>query len=39
MKFGINTFLWTKTFSAADLGLIEHIRSLGADGIEFARRF
>ena len=37
MRFGVNTFLWTKTFSAADLGLIEHVQSLGADGIEFAR--
>jgi len=37
MRFGINTFLWTKTFSASDLGLIEHVRSLGAEGIEFAR--
>jgi len=37
VKMGINTFLWTKSFSASDLGLIEHVHSLGADGIEFAR--
>jgi hypothetical protein len=37
MKIGINTFLSTKSFSASDLELIEHVHSLGADGIEFAR--
>ena len=37
MRFGINTFLWTNAFAAADLGLIEHVQGLGADGIEFAR--
>ncbi len=37
MRFGINTFLWTKAFAKADLGLIEHVQQLGADGIEFAR--
>ena len=37
MRFGVNTFLCTKTFSAADLGLTEHVQSPGADGIEFAR--
>jgi D-psicose/D-tagatose/L-ribulose 3-epimerase len=37
MKMGVNTYMWTNRFSAGDLGLIEHIHGLGADGIEFAR--
>ena len=37
MKLGVNTYLWTNAFALGDLGLIEHVKSLGADGIEFAR--
>ena len=37
MRMGVNTYLWTNRFAAADLGLIEHLKGLGADGIEFAR--
>ena len=37
MRMGVNTGMWTSKFGAGDLGLIEHARSLGAEGIEFAR--
>ena len=37
MRMGVNTGMWTSNFGAGDIGLIEHARSLGAEGIEFAR--
>ncbi len=37
MRMGVNTYLWTNAFALGDLGLIEHVKNLGADGIEFAR--
>ncbi len=37
MKLGVNTYLWTNAFAMGDLGLIQHVKSLGADGIEIAR--
>lgn len=37
MRFGVNTGLWTGRFAKGDLGLIQHARDLGAEGIEFAR--
>ena len=37
MRMGVNTYLWTNAFNLGDIGLIEHVKNLGADGIEFAR--
>ena len=37
MRMGVNTCLWTDAFASGDIGLIEHARRLGADGVEFAR--
>ncbi|WP_174363688.1 TIM barrel protein [uncultured Caballeronia sp.] len=37
MQFGINSILWTGSFNASDLTLIERVRNLGAGGIEFSR--
>ncbi len=37
MRMGVNTYLWTNAFALGDVGLIEHVKNLGADGIEFAR--
>ncbi len=37
MRMGVNTYLWTSAFAQGDIGLIEHVKNLGADGIEFAR--
>ncbi len=37
MRMGVNTYLWTNAFALGDIGLIEHVKNLGADGIEFAR--
>lgn len=37
MRMGVNTYLWTNAFALGDLSLIEHVKNLGADGIEFAR--
>ena len=37
MKMGVNTYMWTNAFTLGDIGLIEHVKKLGADGVEFAR--
>jgi D-psicose/D-tagatose/L-ribulose 3-epimerase len=34
MKFGVNTFLWTTTFTEQNFGLLPAIRDHGFDGIE-----
>ncbi len=34
MKFGVNTFLWTVQFSAADLPLLPRLKQAGFDGFE-----
>jgi D-psicose/D-tagatose/L-ribulose 3-epimerase len=34
MRFGVNAFLWTANFTAADLPLLEKAASWGYDGIE-----
>lgn len=36
MRMGVNTYLWTNRFAVGDLGLIEHLKGLGAEGVEFA---
>ncbi|MCS7042571.1 MAG: sugar phosphate isomerase/epimerase [Bryobacteraceae bacterium] len=37
MKFGVNTLLWTASFSLEDVPLLERIRQWGFDGVEIAR--
>lgn len=37
MKFGVNTLLWTASFSLDDLPLLGRIRGWGFDGVEIAR--
>lgn len=37
MKFGVNTLLWTASFSAEDVSLLDQVRQWGFDGIEIAR--
>ena len=37
MRFSVNTFMWTPSFSAAELPLLEKIKAWGADEIEIAR--
>ncbi|MGH9722822.1 MAG: sugar phosphate isomerase/epimerase family protein [Bryobacteraceae bacterium] len=34
MKFGVNTFIWTESFTAANLPLLPKIKAAGFDGIE-----
>ncbi len=34
MKFGVNTFLWTASFSVADLPLLPRIKAAGFDSVE-----
>lgn len=37
MRFSVNTFMWTPSFSEADLPLLEQIKAWGADEVEIAR--
>ena len=37
MRFSVNTFMWTPSFSEADLPLLEQIKEWGADEVEIAR--
>jgi D-psicose/D-tagatose/L-ribulose 3-epimerase len=34
MKYGVNLFIWTANFTAADLPLLTRIRAAGFDGVE-----
>ena len=34
MKFGVNTFIWTESFTKANLPLLPEIKAAGFDGIE-----
>lgn len=34
MKFGVNTFIWTESFTAENLPLLPQIKAAGFDGIE-----
>ena len=37
MRFSVNTFMWTPSFSEAHLPLLEEIKAWGADEVEIAR--
>ncbi len=37
MRFSVNTFMWTPSFSEADIPLLEQIKAWGADEVEIAR--
>ncbi len=37
MLFSVNTFMWTPSFSEADLPVLERIKAWGADEVEIAR--
>jgi D-psicose/D-tagatose/L-ribulose 3-epimerase len=37
MKYGVHTFLWTRTFDESNLDLLPQIKDHGFDGIEIAR--
>jgi D-psicose/D-tagatose/L-ribulose 3-epimerase len=37
MKYGVHTFLWTRTFDESNLNLLPQLKENGFDGIEIAR--
>lgn len=37
MKYGVHTFLWTRTFDESNLSLLPQLKAHGFDGIEIAR--
>ncbi|WP_009633997.1 sugar phosphate isomerase/epimerase family protein [Synechocystis sp. PCC 7509] len=37
MKFGVHTFLWTKTFDLSNAAILPQIKEQGFDGVEIAR--
>jgi D-psicose/D-tagatose/L-ribulose 3-epimerase len=37
MKYGVHTFLWTRTFDQSNLNLLPQLKEHGFDGIEIAR--
>lgn len=37
MKFGVHTFLWTKTFNLSNAAILPQIKEQGFDGVEIAR--
>jgi len=37
MKFGVHTFLWTKTFDQSNLALLPQLKEQGFNGVEIAR--
>src|SRR5687768_11460525 len=34
MKYGVNTFIWTANYTAADAALLPRIKAAGFDGVE-----
>lgn len=37
MKYGVHTFLWTKTFDMSNLAILPQLKEQGFDGVEIAR--